>query len=271
MKLSIVIPARNEEGNIGSTLKLLRDHLDGAGVSNFEIVVVDDGSKDRTGPEVVETAAGDERIRCVRNTGRNGYGRAVAYGLTHFTGDAVVVYMADASDAPEDVVRYYHILRDEADCAFGSRFMRGSAVYDYPQFKLVINRFANFIIRVMFGLRYNDVTNAFKGYRRHVVKNCRPFVSPHFNLTIEIPLKAIVRGYTYKTLPITWRNRTVGESALKLKEQGSRYLYTLLTVWFEYLLVRHDTYRTDSGEFVPWRAEDEDVDVEAVVVASVEK
>lgn len=253
MKLSIVIPARNEEGNIGSTLTLLRDHLVSAGVTNFEILVVDDGSRDRTGEVVLEHAAADDRIRVIRNTGRNGYGRAVATGLNNFTGDAVVIYMADASDDPADVVRYYQILRDEADCAFGSRFLRASRVYDYPRFKLIINRVANFAIRLMFNLHYNDTTNAFKGYRRHVIEGCRPFVSPHFNLTIEIPLKAIVRGYTYKTLPITWRNRTVGESALKLKEQGSRYLYTLLTVWFEYLLVRHDTYRTDSGIFEPWQ------------------
>jgi dolichol-phosphate mannosyltransferase len=256
MKLSIIIPARNEEGNIGKTLYLLTEHLDSADVTNFEILVVDDGSKDRTSEIVQAESTRDSRIRVIRNTGRNGFGRAVTYGLNHFTGDAVVVYMADASDSPEDVVRYYHILRDEADCAFGSRFLRDSKIYDYPRFKLVINRIANFAIRLMFQLPYNDVTNAFKGYRRHVIEGCRPFVSPHFNLTIEIPLKAIVRGYTYKTLPITWRNRDVGESALKLKEQGSRYLYTLLTVWFEYLLVSHDTYRTDSGEFVPWRAEE---------------
>lgn len=256
MKLSIVIPARNEEGNIGKTLDLLSKHLESAGIHNFEILVVDDGSRDRTGEIVQAEHERDARICVIRNTGRNGFGRAVSVGLNHFTGDAVIVYMADASDAPEDVVKYYTILRDEADCAFGSRFMRASKVYDYPHFKLVINRIANFAIRVMFQLRYNDITNAFKGYRRHVIEGCRPFVSPHFNLTIEIPLKAIVRGYTYKTLPITWRNRDVGESALKLKEQGSRYLYTLLTVWFEYLLVSHDTYRTDSGEFVPWRAED---------------
>jgi dolichol-phosphate mannosyltransferase len=260
MKLSIVIPARNEEGNIGKTLHLLTEHLDSAGVTNFEILVVDDGSKDRTAEIVQAENARDSRIRVIRNTGRNGFGRAVGFGLNHFTGDAVVIYMADASDAPEDVVRYYTILRDEADCAFGSRFLRESKIYDYPRFKLVINRIANFAIRTLFSLRYNDVTNAFKGYRRHVIEGCRPFVSPHFNLTIEIPLKAIVRGYTYKTLPITWRNRDVGESALKLKEQGSRYLYTLLTVWFEYLLVSHDTRRTDSGEFIPWRAEDVSVD-----------
>ncbi len=255
MKLSVVIPARNEAGNIQRTVRLLRDHLDSAGVSTFEILVVDDGSSDSTFAIVQAENALDSRVRVVRNTGRNGYGRAVTFGLEHFDAEAVIIYMADASDAPEDVVRYYHVLRDEADCAFGSRFMRGSRVYNYPRFKLVINRLANLVIRLMFAMPYNDTTNAFKGYRANVIEGCRPFVSPHFNLTIEIPLKAMVRGYSYKVLPITWRNRDVGESALKLKEQGSRYLYTLLTVWFEWLLVRHDTRRTDGGVFQPWTAE----------------
>jgi dolichol-phosphate mannosyltransferase len=252
MKLSIVIPARNEAGNIEKTVVLLRDHLDKAGVPDHEILVVDDGSKDQTYDLVAHEHAQDARIRIIRNTGRNGYGRAVAFGLSHFTGDAVIIYMADASDAPEDVVRYYEILRDEADCAFGSRFLRNSHVFNYPAFKLFINRIANFVIRMMFGFRYNDTTNAFKGFRASVIEGCRPFVSPHFNLTIELPLKAIVRGYSYKVIPISWRNREVGVSSLKLKEQGSRYLYTLLTVWFEWLLVKHDTKRTDDGVFQTW-------------------
>lgn len=252
MKLSVVIPARNEEDNVGTTVAALCDYLDSVGINDLEILVVDDGSTDRTYNVVMTHHERDPRIRVIKNTGRNGYGRAVNFGLNHFTGDAVVIYMADASDSPADVARYYHILRDEADCAFGSRFMRASKVTDYPRFKLIINRFANFIIRLMFNMRYNDTTNAFKGYRASVIEGCRPFVSPHFNLTIEIPLKAIVRGYSYKVIPISWRNRTKGESALKLKEQGSRYLYTLLTVWFEYLLVRHDTRRTDDGVFIPW-------------------
>jgi dolichol-phosphate mannosyltransferase len=178
----------------------------------------------------------------------------VVCGLDNFTGEAVVIYMADASDAPADVVRYYHILRDEADCAFGSRFARGGGVVDYPQFKLVINRLANWVIRMMFAMKFNDTTNAFKGYRAYVIAGCRPFVSPHFNLTIEIPLKAMVRGYTYKTIPITWRNRDVGVSQLKLREQGSRYLFTLLTVWFEWLLIRGEFRRPDQEAFAPWKA-----------------
>jgi dolichol-phosphate mannosyltransferase len=163
--------------------------------------------------------------------------------------------MADASDDPDDVVRYYHVLRDEAECAFGSRFMRGSKLIDYPWIKLVVNRIANALVQLMFALRFNDTTNAFKGYRRYVIDGCRPFVSPHFNLTIELPLKAIVRGYTHKVVPISWRNRTEGVSRLVLKEQGSRYLYTLLSVWFEWLLVRSDYRRPSSETFSPWPAE----------------
>ena len=248
MKLSIVIPARNEAENIGKTVTNLRDHLDKVGIHDLEILVVNDGSKDTTYEVVDAIHQRDERIRVMTNTGRNGFGRAVAFGLDHFTGDAVIIYMADASDDPADVEKYYYILKDEAECAFGSRFMRGSKVIDYPKFKLYINRIANMLLRTMFGLPFADVTNAFKGYRANVIQGCKPLVSPHFNLTIEIPLKAIVRGYTFKVVPISWRNRTHGTSALKLQEQGSRYLYTLLIVWFEWLLTRDD-YKRKAEDF----------------------
>ncbi len=252
MKLSVVIPARNEEGHLDSTLKGLVTHLDAAGISNFEIIVVDDGSTDRTAEILKRWTDRDCRLRPVTNEGRNGYGRAVRCGLDAVTGDAVVITMADASDDPGDIVTYYRVLRDEAECVFGSRFISGSTLEDYPRFKLVINRLVNSVIQVMFGLKCNDVTNAFKGFRRYVIDGCRPLVSPHFNLTIELPLKALVRGYTFKVVPISWRNRTSGESQLLLKEQGSRYLFTLLSVWFEWLLVRRDFRRTDGDEFKPW-------------------
>ncbi len=248
MKLSIVIPARNEAGNIGLTIEGLREVLKREAI-DYEIVLVDDGSTDGTAAEVASIMKLDTSIRLVRNTGLNGFGRAVQCGLNHFAGDAVVIYMADASDSPEDVVKYYHILKNKSDCAFGSRWIRNGGVSNYPLLKRMVNRLANTFIRLLFGIHYNDITNAFKGYRRRVIEGCRPLLSPHFNMTVEIPLKAIVRGYSYSVVPITWKNRRLGQSSLNMKEMGSRYLYIVLIVWLEKLLTKDD-YRRRSEKAV---------------------
>lgn len=246
MKLSVVIPARNEAQNIGVTVDAVRERLTRDHIS-YEILVVDDGSNDGTVAEVLARQAIDPGVRLERNEGPHGFGRAVRYGLERFTGDAVVVCMADGSDQPDDLVKYFQILESEAECAFGSRFMRGGGTHDYPRFKLLVNRLANAFVRVLFGLRYNDITNAFKGYRAEVIRGCQPLISPHFNLTVELPLKAIVRGYSYKVVPIGWHNRKHGTSSLRLEEQGSRYLFIVLYIFLERLLTRGD-YKRASRE-----------------------
>ncbi len=251
MKLSVVIPARNEAGNIGVTLDNLTTRLKQEGIA-YEIVVVNDGSTDATPDEVEKRGHSDPDIRLVNNTKRHGFGYAIRSGLDVFTGDAVVIAMADDSDSPEDVVQYFYVLRDKADCAFGSRWIRGGRVYNYPRLKRYVNRLANLFIRVVFGIRYNDITNAFKGYRRDVIDGCRPFLSPHFNLTVEIPLKAIVRGYSYEVVPISWRNRKKGVSALKIEEMGTRYLYIVLNIWLEKMLTHGDYRRPAHERFVPF-------------------
>jgi dolichol-phosphate mannosyltransferase len=252
MKLSIVIPARNEAGNIGKTLDDLAERLKKENI-DYEVVVVDDGSTDAT-PEVVEKRTGlDAGVRLIRNTGKPGFGNALRCGLDNYHGDAVIFVMADASDDPEDVIKYYYILRDRADCALGSRWIRGGNVYNYPVIKKIINRLANTFIRVLFRIHYNDVTNAFKGYRRDVIEGCRPFLSPHFNITVEIPLKAIVRGYSFEVIPISWRNRKHGVSALKIEEMGTRYLYIVLNIWLEKLLTHSDYRRPPNEKFIPFR------------------
>jgi dolichol-phosphate mannosyltransferase len=244
VKLSIVIPARNEAGNIGATVDAIRTRLAGEGIS-YEIVVVDDGSTDATADEVRSRA--DPDVRLIHNPGPHGFGYAVRAGLDAFSGDAVTIMMADGSDSPDDLVRYFYIVRDRAECAFGSRFVAGGRVENYPRLKLGVNRLANFFVRLLFGLRYNDVTNAFKAYRAEVIRGCRPLIAPHFNLTVELPLKAIIRGYSYEILPISWRQRAVGTSSLRLQEMGSRYLFIVLYVWLEKLLTRGD-YRRPAGE-----------------------
>ncbi|MBI5280686.1 MAG: glycosyltransferase family 2 protein [Candidatus Solibacter usitatus] len=243
--LSVVIPARDEEGCIGRTV----EHLDvelRLNAIEHEIIVVDDGSTDGTWAALGEVESRIPSLKRIQNTGAHGFGRAITLGFDHIAGDAVVVMMADESDDCRDVVRYWQILNEGWDAVFGSRFIRGGGVIDYPPHKLAMNRLANFFLRMLFGIPLNDTTNAFKAYRRTVIEGCRPFLSPHFNLTVELPLKTIVRGYSWTVTPITWRNRRSGVSKLKIKEMGSRYLFIALYCWLEKYFSRGD-YRARRG------------------------
>jgi len=245
VKLSVVIPAHDEADTIGPTLREVRDALAGHDI-DYEIVVIDDSSRDGTAEVVGRAAARDERVRCVRNPYPNGFGYAVRTGLETFKGDAVAIVMADGSDDPDDLVLYFRVLEAGYDCAFGSRFMPGATVDGYPRLKLLLNRAVNFAIRLLFQHGYNDTTNAFKAYRREVIEQVGPFLSPHFNLTVELPLKAIVRGFSYAIVPTSWRDRTAGSSKLALREMGSRYLFIVLYVFLEHHLSRGD-YRRPGG------------------------
>jgi dolichol-phosphate mannosyltransferase len=251
VRLSVVIPAHNEQGSIVETVETLVDMLEGEGIDH-EVLVVDDHSSDATVAVVTRIAERRPTVRCVRNEGPRGFGMAVRCGLEHYSGDAVGVMMADLSDSPRDLLTYWRLLEQGFECAFGSRFMTGSVVSDYPRLKLVLNRIVNFAIRVLFRHGYNDTTNAFKAYRREVIDNVQPLLSPHFNLTVEIPLKAIVRGHSYAVIPVSWRNRSAGESKLRLQEMGGRYLFIVLYVFLEHHLSRGDYHR--SGERRPPRS-----------------
>lgn len=230
--LSIVIPAQNEESCIAATVEHLYVELRLHNIDH-EIVVVDDGSTDRTWSVLQQALIRVPTLRPIQNLGEHGFGRAVAVGFDHAQGDAIVTMMADESDDCRDVVSYWRTLNEGWDAVFGSRFIRGGGIIDYPRAKLIVNRLANSLLRLLFRVPLNDFTNAFKAYRRSVIQGCRPLLSPHFNLTVELPLKTIVRGYSWTVTPITWRNRRSGTSKLKIKEMGSRYMFIALYCWLE--------------------------------------
>ena len=240
MKLSVVIPAYNEEQSLPETLRALYATLKKYNIDH-EIFVTNDNSKDNTLNMLYELQRNIPTLIFQTNKGPNGFGYAVRYGLERFTGDCVAVFMADMSDDAEDLVKFYNkMIEGNYDAVFGSRWIKGGKVIDYPKHKKVINRVANFIIQMMVGIKYNDTTNAFKLYKRETIEGIKPFISPHFNLTVELPLKTIVRGYTYAIVPNSWTNRKYGVSNLKIKEMGSRYFFILLYCLIEKFFSRGD-------------------------------
>ena len=239
MKVSVLIPAQNEAEVIGATVAAVATALASAGLDH-EVIVIDDASSDGTAAVVESCCTTHPSVRCVRSHYPRGFGYAVRAGLEVFEGDAVAIVMGDGSDSPSDLLRYFELIEEGYDCVFGSRFQAGSRVSGYPLLKLAINRIVNLGIRAIFAHGFNDTTNAFKAYRRSVIETVEPLLSNHFNLTVELPLKAIVRGHSYVVVPISWTNRTAGRSKLGVKEMGSRYLYIVLMVFLEHHLSRGD-------------------------------
>lgn len=244
MKLSVVIPIHNEQGCIRETIINLYKELTQEQIEH-EIVAVNDNSRDNTEDILNKLSCDINTLRLIHNSPPNGFGFAVRKGLEVFTGDAVAIYMADASDSPKDLIHFYRImLKEKVDCVFGTRWSQGGYVVDYPMHKRIINRLANYFIQTVMQIAYNDVTNAFKLYKKDVIKGIQPLLSYHFNLTVELPLKAIVRGYSYTIIANSWTNRASGVSKLKIREMGSRYLFIVLYCLIEKWLSRHDYHRS---------------------------
>ena len=239
MTLSVVIPAFNEEQNISASLRTLGARLDLAGI-DYELVVVNDNSTDKTAEVLSQLAQENPRIKRVDRTSPRGFGRAIRAGLDAAGGDVLVIYMADASDDPDDVVMYFSEISNGYDCVFGSRFVKGSKTSNYPKIKLLVNRLVNTMLRMLFWTRFNDLTNSFKAYRAHVIRECGPYRASHFNITIELSLSALIRNYNILQVPISWQGRTWGSSNLHLTEMGRRYLSTLIKIYFEKTLIRDD-------------------------------
>lgn len=213
----------------------------------YEIVVVNDNSKDKT-PDIVRALQKKDRgIKLVNRTPPGGFGRAVRTGLENFSGDIVTIVMADLSDDPEDIIRYYRLIADEGyDAVYGSRFVKGAQVVEYPKVKLYVNRIVNKMLQLLFWTRHNDLTNAFKAYRADVVRSVLPLKGAHFNIIIELSLSVLIRRYNIASCPIRWYGRKWGQSNLKLRAMGRRYLATLIKIWFERILILDDLMAENS-------------------------
>tara|TARA_B100000029_G_C17600356_1_gene965539 strand:- start:2359 stop:3069 length:711 start_codon:yes stop_codon:yes gene_type:complete len=235
MKLSIIIPIRNEESLIKKVIEQLQTKLKSL---NYEIIFINDFSSDNTAQTTKELIKNLPKINIYEND-RKGLGGAIIQGINKSTGEAVCIMMSDLSDNIDDLETYYNIIKNENyDAVFGSRFIHGSKVVDYPKKKFILNRIFNFITKLLFFSDYNDFTNAFKIYKKDALLKTFPLVSESFNIFLELPLKIISRKMKYKIIPISWVNRKDGLSKFDIKELRAKYLFTLIYCLFEKLLLR---------------------------------
>ena len=237
--LNIIIPLRDEDEQAEITVDLLTNELKDL-KKNFTITLIDDHSHDVTWNLLTKLKEKYNNVEIYKNEYEAGYGNAIRFGIGKNKCDAVVFFMGDCSDNPRDIKIYIEYLDQGFDCVFGSRFIKNSKVVDYPLFKLVLNRIANNFIRILFLIKYNDITNAFKAYTKKTLDECEPIISKHFNINAELSLKSIIRGFKYKVIPISWTNRKEGVSKFYIKEMRNRYFFTILYVFLEKILLRED-------------------------------
>ena len=232
--LSILIPVRNESNSLADLFNYFDKNLDGI---DFEVIIINDFSDDDTLQKAKLLGQKNQKFKILNNT-KKGLGGAINFGINHSTGEFLVIMMADQSDDINDLKKYYHLIKSEnLDAVLGSRFMKSSRVSDYPLQKLILNRIFNFFVSIIFLNSYNDYTNAFKIYKRQVLIEILPLVSESFNIFLEMPLKIISRKYLYKVIPINWIGRKKGKSKFKIKELGSKYLFTLIYCFIEKILL----------------------------------
>lgn len=222
--LSVVIPARNEAGNVGRLVTELRASWPWDG-ELVEIIVVDDHSTDNTANEALEAGA-----IVVMNVGHPGYGNAVKAGLEAALNTWVTIMVADGSDRPEDLWKMFRMNHDDVDAIFGHRFIAGSQVTGYPTVKCIANRLGNRLAALALYTSYTDLTNPFKIFRTSVVRDYLPrLTATDFSLGFELTARFMQDTRPFLVIPTTWRDRTVGTSKFQMKH-ALGFLRTLFYV-----------------------------------------
>ena len=220
MSISVIIPAKNEEAIILKTLKKFEEswivHVE------HEILIINDNSSDKTAELIKNTNFKKLKIILIDNV-KFGLGSAITCGIDNSSNEFISIYMADMSDSLDDLKNYYDKIKNNKslDAIFGSRFIKNSKITNYPKIKLLLNRMANNLIKIIFFSKYNDFTNAFKIYKRTTLLKLYPLVSENFNIFLELPLKIECRKFKYEIIPITWNGRELGESKFKLKLEAT--------------------------------------------------
>lgn len=216
--ISIVAPVYNEAENIVLFLK----GIDEAIQEPHETLIVYDFPEDNTLPAIA-AMQGPSHVRLVHNTLGRGVLNAIKAGFAASQGDTVVFMAADRADDPRDVPRMVQLVRDGADIAAGSRYMKGGKQIGKKLFKQMLSRMAGLTLHYFTGLPTHDATNNFRAYSRRVI--ALPIESKaSFALGLELVLKTHWNGWRIEEVPTTWNDRTEGVSRFRLWSWLPEYL-----------------------------------------------
>lgn len=221
MKLSVIIPVYNEESTIREIIERVI-HVD----IQKEVVVVDDGSRDRTSEILKELQSKYPRILfCFSHSRNMGKGGAIQTALTHVTGDVIVIQDADLEYHPEDYPAAFRMFENNwADAVYGSRFIGPHRVFMFGHF--VANQFLTLICNILTSGTLSDMETGFKMIRSDVFKNLN-IHSYTFDFEVEATIKLFRYGYRVYEIPITYTGRSYEEGKKITWKDGVRALWAL--------------------------------------------
>lgn len=218
--VSIVAPVYNEAGNIVRFLQGVEDNVQ----EPHEILIVYDFPEDNTLPAIASMQPQNPNVRLVHNTLGKGVLNAIKVGFRESQGDVIVFMASDCADTPSDVPAMVRLVREGADVACGSRYMRGGKQVGGPVFKQFLSRMAGLSLHYVAGLPTHDATNNFRAYSRRVID--MPIESRvSFALGLELVLKAHWNGWRIAEVPTAWYDRREGASRFRLWAWLPQYLH----------------------------------------------
>lgn len=219
--LTIVIPARNEERIILATLQDIAAKV----VIPYEVVVVNDGSTDKT-EEVARAFSRKHRNVRIASTkeGAHGFANALKLGFGRVRGDRVVPVMADLCDDPKTINLMYKKLEEGWDIVCGSRYIQGAGKEGGLKLQGFLSRFVCLSLHHLTGVPTKDVSNAFKMYRKTILRNVKFNPRAGVEASMEITFQAYFNNAKVTDIPTHWMGRKVGRSKFKLLQRAPRYL-----------------------------------------------
>ena len=215
-KISIVIPAKDEEVTLGRVLKDLYAVIPQLTGHDVEVICVDDHSTDGTAAIARSFGA-----KVIENTGKSGKGMALRSGFQEAAGDIFVMMDADYSHRPEDLPVFLESLKDGVGLVIGSRVVGGSEEYEHV--RALGNVFLSSMVGLCMGRYLSDALNGYKAFRRDVFTEFK-YSSRAFEIEIEIIANTLRKGYRVVEVSSHERGRAGGRLKSRVIRHGIRFL-----------------------------------------------